>query len=110
MMLKKRKEYYSGTMPDSNYNFGNDYSGSGDEEDEEDDDDYGDDDYGDDRDEDIYVPLPRIKRGTGRVKKGKSPSYDDSEASCLGCGCLVLFVIGIFIVLRLYSGVPFSQW
>jgi len=111
MMLKKRNEYYSGSTPDSNYDFGNDYSSNDDEEDDDgDEDDYGDDDYGDDRNEDIYVPPPRARRSAGRGPKGKSLTHDDPEASCFGCGCLVLFVIGIFIVLRLYSGVPFSQW
>lgn len=108
MMLKKRNEYYSGNMPDSNYDFGNDYS-SGGSDDEEDDDDADCED--DDRDEAIYVPAPRPKCRAERGKKDESMSLaDNPEASCLGCGCLVLFIIGIFIVLRLYSGVPFSEW
>ena len=74
----------------------------------DDDDDYGDND--DDRDDDIYVPPSRSKRRAGRGKNDETISHDDPEASCLGCGCIVLFVIGILIVLRLYSGVPFSQW
>ena len=69
------------------------------------------DDYGDDdSDDDVYVPSSRSKRRSGRGKNGEAISHDDPEASCAGCGCLVLFVIGILIVLRLYSGVPFSQW
>jgi len=76
----------------------------------DDDDDYGDNDYDNDRDDDIYVPPSRPKRRAGRGKNDEAISHDDPEASCLGCGCIVLFVIGILIVLRLYSGVPFSQW
>lgn len=111
MMLKKRNEYYSGNMPDSNYDFGNDYSSGGSDDEEDDDEDYEDDDCDDDRDEAIYVPAPRPKCRAERGKKDESMSLaDNPEASCLGCGCLVLFIIGIFIVLRLYSGVPFSEW
>ena len=75
------------------------------EEDEEDDDeDYEDDDCDDDRDEAIYVPAPRPKCRAERGKKDESMSLaDNPEESCLGCGCLVLFIIGIFIVLQLYS-------
>lgn len=98
MMLKKRNEYYSGNMPDSNYDFGNDYS-SGGRDDEEDDDDYEDDDCDDDRDEAIYVPAPRPKCRAERGKKDESMSLaENPEASCLGCGCLVLFIIGILIL------------
>lgn len=111
MMLKKRNEYYSGNMPDSNHDFGNDYSSGGSDDEEDDDEDYEDDDCDDDRDEAIYVPAPRPKCRAERGKKDESMSLaDNPEASCLGCGCLVLFIIGIFIVLRLYSGVPFSEW
>lgn len=69
----------------------------------DDEDDYEDDDYGDDRDEDVYVPQARARHRAGRGKKYESLSDDNPEASCLGCGCLVLFVIGIFLVLRMYS-------
>lgn len=104
MMLKKRNEYYSGNMPDSNYDFGNDYSSGGSDDEEDDDEDYEDDDCDDDRDEAIYVPAPRPKCRAERGKKDESMSLaENPEASCLGCGCLVLFIIGIFIVLRLYS-------
>ena len=104
MMLKKRNEYYSGNMPDSNYDFGNDYSSGGREDEEDDDEDYEDDDCDDDRDEAIYVPAPRPKCRAERGKKDESMSLvENPEASCLGCGCLVLFIIGIFIVLQVYS-------
>lgn len=104
MMLKKWNEYYSGNMPDSNYDFGNDYSSGGSDDEEDDDEDYEDDDCDDDRDEAIYVPAPRPKCRAERGKKDESMSLaENPEASCLGCGCLVLFIIGIFIVLRLYS-------
>ena len=59
---------------------------------------------GDDYDHDTYVPPSRPKRRAGRGKKDESMSFEDNpEASCLGCGCLVLFVIGIFIALRMCS-------
>ena len=104
MMLKKRNEYYSGNMPDSNYDFGNDYSSGGRDDEEDDDEDYEDDDCHDDRDEAIYVPAPRPKCRAERGKKDESMSLaDNPEESCLGCGCLVLFIIGIFIVLQVYS-------
>ena len=64
-----------------------------------DDDDYGD----DDSDDDIYVPPSRSKRRAGRGKNDEAISHDDPEASCAGCGCLVLFVIGILVLLRLSS-------
>ena len=100
MMLKKRNEYYSGNMPDSNYDFGNDYSSGGRDDEEDDDEDYEDDDC----DEAIYVPAPRPKCHAERGKKDESMSLaENPEASCLGCGCLVLFIIGIFIVLQVYS-------
>ena len=104
MMLKKRNEYYSGNVPDSNYDFGNDYSSGGRDDEEDDDEDYEDDDCHDDRDEAIYVPAPRPKCRAERGKKDESMSLaDNPEESCLGCGCLVLFIIGIFIVLQVYS-------
>ena len=104
MMLKKRNEYYSGNMPDSNYDFGNDYSSGGRDDKEDDDEDYEDDDCHDDRDEAIYVPAPRPKCRAERGKKDESMSLaDNPEESCLGCGCLVLFIIGLFIVLQVYS-------
>ena len=99
MMLKKRNEYYSGNMPDSNYDFGNDYSSGGRDDEEDDDEDYEDDDCHDDRDEAIYVPAPRPKCRAERGKKDESMSLaDNPEESCLGCGCLVLFIIGILIL------------
>ena len=99
MMLKKRNEYYSGNMPDSNYDFGNDYSSGGRDDEEDDDEDYEDDDCHDDRDEAIYVPAPRPKCRAERGKKDESMSLVDTpEESCLGCGCLVLFIIGILIL------------
>ena len=99
MMLKKRNEYYSGNMPDSNYDFGNDYSSGGRDDEEDDDEDYEDDDCHDDRDEAIYVPAPRPKCRAERGKKDESMSLaENPEASCLGCGCLVLFIIGILIL------------
>ena len=95
MMLKKRNEYYSGNMPDSNYDFGNDYSSGGRDDEEDDDEDYEDDDC----DEAIYVPAPRPKCRAERGKKDESMSLaENPEASCLGCGCLVLFIIGILIL------------
>ena len=59
---------------------------------------------GDDYDNDTYVPPSRPKRRAGRGKKDESTSFEDNpEANCLGCGCLVLFVTGIFIALRMCS-------
>ena len=99
MMLKKRNEYYSGNMPDSNYDFGNDYSSGGRDDEEDDDEDYEDDNCDVDRDEAIYVPAPRPKCRAERGKKDESMSLaENPEASCLGCGCLVLFIIGILIL------------
>ena len=99
MMLKKRNEYYSGNMPDSNYDFGNDYSSGGRDDEEDDDEDYEDDNCDVDRDEAIYVPAPRPKCRAERGKKDESMSlFENPEASCLGCGCLVLFIIGILIL------------
>ena len=65
----------------------------------DDDDDYGD----DDSDDDIYVPPSWSKRRAGRGKNDEAISHDNPEASCVGCGCVVLFVIGILTLLRLCS-------
>ena len=70
-----------------------------DDGDSDDDDDYGD----DDSDDDIYVPPSRSKRRAGRGKNDEAISHDDPEASCVGCGCVALFVIGILVLLRLSS-------
>ena len=65
------------------------------------DDDCSDGDYcDDDRDDDVYVPTHRSGRSAGRGNMGES---NDPEASCAGCGCVVLFVIGILTVLRMCS-------
>ena len=102
MMLKKRNEYYSGRLPDSNYDFGNDYSG--DDEEDDDDDDYEDDNYDDGSTDDVYASPSRSRHSAGgRNEEYESMSHDDPEASCVGCGCVALIVIGILIALRLYS-------
>ena len=54
----------------------------------------------DDKDDDVYVPTHRSGCSAGRGDMGES---NDPEASCAGCGCVVLFVIGILIVLRMCS-------
>lgn len=59
---------------------------------------------GEDRDDDIYVPTPRSERRAGRGNMDESFSLDNNPgASCVGCGCVVLFVIGILTLLRLCS-------
>jgi hypothetical protein len=57
-----------------------------------------------DRDDDIYVPTPRAERRAGRGNMDESFSPENNPgASCVGCGCAVLFVIGILTVLRMCS-------
>ena len=82
-----------------------------------DDDGYGDDDcdYDDDcgydNDETVYASSHRSRHRAGQGKKDELPSFgDDPVAGCAGCGCLVFFVIWLFIALQLYSGGPFSGW
>ena len=72
--------------------------------DDDDDDDYEDDNYDDGSTDDVYASSSRSRHSAGvRNEEYESMSHDDPEASCVGCGCVALIVIGILIALRLYS-------
>lgn len=107
MMLKERIGRYSGGKTYNDYNFPNN------DDDEDDEDGYEDDDAenGDYDDRGIsFDPPPSSRRRSGRNADYARSSDDDPVHSCLGCLFVVLLVIGIFLVLRIYSGVPFSEW
>ena len=107
MMLKERGGRYSGGKTYNNYNFPN----NDDEEDDEDEYEDDEEESGDYDDSGIsFDAPPPSRRRSGRNADDAQSSGDDSVPGCFGCLCVVLFVIGIFLVLRMYSGVPFSEW
>lgn len=108
MMLKKRNEYYSGNMPDNDYNFPNNDDDEDDEDEEEEDDEEENGGYGDSSIS--FNPPPSSRRRSGRNAGDALSSGNDPVPGCFGCLFVVLFVFGIFLVLRMYSGVPFSEW
>ncbi len=107
MMLKERSGRYSGGKTYNNYNFPN----NDDEEDDEDEYEDDEEESGDYDDSGIsFDAPPPSRRRSGRNAGDAQSSGDDSVPGCFGCLFVVLFVIGIFLVLRMYSGVPFSEW
>lgn len=93
MMLKKRNEHYSGNPPDSNYEFGNDYSGDDDDYDDEGDD-Y--DDEGDGYGDNLFSSgAPSYRRG------GKGESPESELLTERGCIVSVLFLGGFALVMWL---------
>ena len=107
MMLKERSGRYSGGKTYNNYNFTN----NDDEEDNEDEYEDDEEESGDYDDSGIsFDAPPPSRRRSGRNAGDAQSSGDDSVPGCFGCLFVVLFVIGIFLVLRMYSGVPFSEW
>ena len=107
MMLKERGGRYSGGKTYNNYNFPN----NDDEEDNEDEYEDDEEESGDYDDSGIsFDAPPPSRRRSGRNADDARSSGDDSVPGCFGCLFVVLFVIGIFLVLRMYSGVPFSEW
>lgn len=107
MMLKERSGRYSGGKTYNDYNFPN----NDDEEDDEDEYEDDEEESGDYDDSGIsFDAPPPSRRRSGRNADDVRSSGDDSVPGCFGCLFVVLFVIGIFLVLRMYSGVPFSEW
>ena len=102
MMLKKRNRYYSGEMPDGDYNFGN----SRDDDDYDSDDDCDDEDYGadDDYGHDDYSYACASSRGGARQPQGghwesRGPE-DDLRGCCFALICSIVFVL--FIIYGLF--------
>ena len=80
--------------------------------------DYGDDDSEADEDYGCYdddsgmfepQPTPSHRHHTSHGGNGGMPISNEA-GGCIGCGCFVFFIIGLFLLLRIYSGVPFSEW
>lgn len=107
MMLKERSGRYSGGKTYNDYNFPN----NDDEENDEDEYENDEEENGDYDDSSIsFDPPPSSRRRSGRNAGFARSSGDDPVPGCFGCLFVVLFVIGIFLVLRMYSGVPISEW
>ena len=93
MMLKKRNEYYSGNMPDSNYDFGNDYSSGGRDDEEDDDEDYEDDDWEDEEDPeegfdfgDEDTTVYEVECACGEIIDFDEETLEKGSIVCPNCG------------------------
>ena len=96
MMLKKRNEYYSGNMPDNNYNFPNNDYNEDDEDDEEE-------DFGDDI-EDVPSANDDWVRKDRQSSQKKYENEDVSDvAGCVSFLAIVIFVVVLVCIALSYE-------